>query len=46
MTVECNAGLFGTVGLCLPDSCRAAVVHLCYDGGTVGFGLLDAGGMH
>ena len=38
-------GLFGTAGLCLPDSHRAAVLHLCYGGGTVGFSLLDAGGM-
>ena len=33
------------MGLHLPDSHRAAVLHLCYDGSTVGFGLLDAGGV-
>ena len=36
-------GLFGTTGLCLPDHHRAAVLHLCYDGNTFGFSLLDAG---
>ena len=33
------------MGLHLPDSHRAAVLHLCYGGGTVAFGLLDTGGM-
>ena len=38
-------GLFGTAGFCLPNRHRTAVLHLCYDGGTVGFDLLDAGGI-
>ena len=38
-------GLFGAAGLCLPDCSRAAVLYLCYDGSTVGLGLLDAGGV-
>ena len=38
-----GVGLFGATGVYLPDHCGAAVLHLCYDGSTVGFGLLDAG---
>ena len=40
-----GVGLFGTMGLCLPDSHRAAALHLCNCGGTVGFGLSDTSGM-
>ena len=47
MPLACNCWMEQAclAGLHLPDCCRAAVLCLCYDGSTVGFGLLDAGGI-